>query len=349
MAGLETVTMSYHLGVDAGGTSTRAVVLSSAGLCSGVGRSGSGNPIASGPVVAAASLREAVTAALSAAAVPGEAITSTAIAMAGGSGVAQGGEVAATIREALLGAGVTAPLRVEADLLALFLSGTAHPHGYALVCGTGAAAVRVHDREVVATGDGLGWLLGDDGSGFWIGREVVRAAAADLDGTAPATPLTELVLTRLEVADTARFSRGSAGGAERDQRLQALVTRVYALRPVALARLAPLAFEAAALDDPVTADIITRAGRALAHTLEAVRAPGAPGPVVVGGGVITAQPALRAALRGSWSEAESAAPFVVVNDGLVGAGVLALRAAGVACDDDRFAAITSSLARLFAG
>lgn len=335
MTGLETVTMSFHLGVDAGGTSTRAVVLSSAGRCRGLGRSGSGNPIASGPAVAAASLREASASALSAAGVTGDAITSTAIAMAGGSSVTAGGPVAATMREALLSTGITAPMTVEADLLALFLSGTAHQAGYALVCGTGAAAVRVDHGEVVATADGLGWLLGDDGSGFWIGREATRAVAADLDGRAPATVLTETVLTALEVAG--------------DERLHALVTRVYTLRPVQLARLAPLAFEAAAQGDPVAASIVTRAGQALARTLDAVAIPGPPGPVVVGGGVLTAQPALRAALRDSWSQAQEAAPFVVVNDGLAGAGVLALRAAGVTADRGRFAAITTSLARLRSG
>ena len=183
-----------HLGIDAGGTSTRAVVVDPDGHCLGHGRSGSGNPISSGPHVAAASLREAAEQALAAAGLPGSAVGSTSVAMAGGSRIAEDDEVAATIRGALVAAGVHASLAVEPDLLALYFSGTHEPSGYALVAGTGAAAVRVVEGEVVATCDGLGWLLGDGGSGFWIGREVVRAVCADLDGRGPSTALTPLLL-----------------------------------------------------------------------------------------------------------------------------------------------------------
>src|SRR4051794_33777958 len=108
-----------HLGIDAGGTSTRAVVLDADGHCLGRGRSGSGNPISSGPHVAAASLRHAAEQALAAAGLPGSAVVSTSVAMAGGSRIAEDDEVAATIRGALVAAGVHASLAVEPDLLAL--------------------------------------------------------------------------------------------------------------------------------------------------------------------------------------------------------------------------------------
>ena len=185
-------------------------MLDSDGRCLGHGRSGSGNPISSGPHVAAASLRAAAEQALAAAGLPGSAVGSTSVAMAGGSRVAEDDEVAATIRGALVAAGVHASLAVEPDLLALYFSGTHEPSGYALVAGTGAAAVRVVDGEVAATCDGLGWLLGDGGSGFWIGREVVRAVCADLDGRGPGTALTPLLLEAAPADDAPPPSRVAA-------------------------------------------------------------------------------------------------------------------------------------------
>ena len=60
-------------------------------------------------------------------------------------------------------------------------------------------AARVGDGRVDATCDGVGWLLGDRGSGFWIGHRVVRAAAAALDESGAPTTLVELVLTEVGI------------------------------------------------------------------------------------------------------------------------------------------------------
>ena len=335
-----------HLGIDAGGTSTRAVVLDSGGRCLGHGRSGSGNPISAGPVVAATSMRDAVEQALASAGLPGSAVSSTSVAMAGGSRVAEDDEVAATLRGALVTAGVSAALTVEPDLLALYFSGAHEPSGYALVAGTGAAAVRVVDGEVVATCDGLGWLLGDDGSGFWIGREVVRAVSGDLDGRAPGTALTSLLLEAVPRAAPSTVAALAPGDVQ-PPGLRHLVRELYAAPPVHLARFAPLAFAAVAtVDDAVAADIIARAGHALSNTLAATLLPDLDGPVVLGGSVLVHQGALADRVRASLESAGRSMSIRVVTDGLVGAAVLALRRSGVAVDAATFATVTDSLARL---
>src|SRR5438132_902928 len=38
----------------------------------------------------------------------------------------------------------------------------------------------VADLDGVGVADGLGWLLGDEGSGFWLGREALRATLENL-------------------------------------------------------------------------------------------------------------------------------------------------------------------------
>ncbi|MEO7753966.1 MAG: BadF/BadG/BcrA/BcrD ATPase family protein [Terracoccus sp.] len=334
-----------HLGIDAGGTSTRAVVVTEAGECIGLGRSGSGNPISSGPTVAAASVRAATAEALAAADLPGSAVGTTAIAMAGGSAEDRVEASGTGVRSALLPLGVARTPTIEKDLLALYCSGSFEPDGYAMVSGTGAAAVRVADGDVVAICDGLGWLLGDDGSGFWVGREVVRAVAAALDGRGPRTALTGLLLSGLSLPEP-----GTTWARDHDGALPGLVAHVYDLPPVALARFAPLAFEAARADgrdgsDEVAAEIVDRAGHLLARTLSAVVTPEVPGPVVLGGSVLAHQPAVRDVLSAHLLEVGHPGALVVVPDGLAGAAVIALRRAGVVVDASVFARITTSLAR----
>lgn len=66
-----------------------------------------------------------------------------------------------------------------------------------LVAGTGAIAAEVRDLRLDRVADGHGWLLGDAGSGFWLGREAVRGLLADLDAGRAPTPLGRQVLTDL--------------------------------------------------------------------------------------------------------------------------------------------------------
>ena len=171
--------------------------------------------------------------------------------------------VAAEIRRRLAGIGLDAPLVFESDLLATYFSGTHRPDGYAVIAGTGAGAIRVEDGRQVAVADALGWLLGDEGSGFWIGQRVVRAALADLDGRGPSTALTPLLLARLGVP-----APSDAGDREP---IMAVVRALYAGPPVRLADYAGLVFE---VNGDETADrILDDAAAALARTLAAVRSP----------------------------------------------------------------------------
>lgn len=50
-----------------------------------------------------------------------------------------------------------------------------------VIAGTGSVAARIEDHRLVASAGGHGWLLGDEGSAFWLGREAVRATLHALD------------------------------------------------------------------------------------------------------------------------------------------------------------------------
>jgi glucosamine kinase len=318
------------LAVDAGGTSTRAVVLDASGRVFGYGRAGGGNPTSAGVTEAVTAIGVAAGQAVSPVGHPRDRESVAVVAMAGEQGVAFVEQL--TVRLAGLGFG---RVTRQPDLLGVFHSGTPASQGYAMIAGTGTVAARVRDGRLERVVGGRGWLLGDAGSGFWIGHRVARAVVEALDGQGPATALTELVLSSLAI----EAELSSPGG--RIEAIRRMVSTVYARRPVQLSELAPLAF--AAYDDPVARGILTAAAGALAELVATTRADDLAGPLVVGGsvmvnGVLAAPPELRQIALPNPAE------VIPVSDGVVGAAVLALRAAGLTVDAALFHTLQSGVA-----
>lgn len=372
------VTMHNYLAIDAGGTSTRAVLLDSSGHCFGYGTAGAGNPVSRGFPAAVESLWQASSNALGG---TPRTISQALLAMAGASM-----ELPTHLfRERFMTLGLTGNVMIESDLLAAFYSGTHQDDGCALIAGTGAVGARIAHAQLVAVTDGMGWLLGDNGSGFWLGQQVARAVAAALDGRGRPTVLTELLLAELDIPlDSSQRSQG------RLRAQQQLILKTYQLSPVELSRFAPLVF--AATQDAVAGEIVDEAARYLAQTLLAVAgntvdgradvpAAGAVGgesgttrsraelakqPLIFGGSVLTKGGTVAAAVMeqlasdrsgrstssgtaaipGMNSEPTLAASPVLVEDGVVGAAVLALKRNGITVDAAIFARVQDSLAAL---
>jgi glucosamine kinase len=328
----ETVTMLSVLAIDAGGTSTRAVIVDEHGRCLGFGAAGGGNPISAGFEAALDSLAAATSMALASS--PGiEAISSALIAMAGATSRMPRQEL--TRRFTALG--VRGELALESDLLAMFRSGTLSDDGYALIAGTGSVAARIEAGRLGTVSGGAGWLLGDGGSGFWIGHRVARAVVASLDGHGPATALTPALLSAVGLTATGERAHGRA------RVLLELIDALYAMPPVELSGFAPLAFQER--DDAVAHEILQGAAAELVDTLAAIRPAHAGGPVVLGGSILGAMAhgnpvaqALSSALRG--------AQLIQARDGVVGAAVLALTRAGVSVDAAMQDRIGRDVARL---
>jgi len=310
----------HLLALDAGGTSTRAVVLDRRGTCRGTGHAGPGNPTSSGTATALASLGRAAADALASAGLSAERVGGVVVAIAG----AERGLPPSAFAAAVGYTGPLTRLRRVGDLLAMYSSGTAESAGAGLVCGTGSVAGRIADGELLRVVGGSGWLLGDAGSGYWAGLQVVRAAVADLDGSGEPTALTAAVLAAEGIAPGPSARQG------RPEHLHELLDVVYARPPLNLARSASLAFVAAAgpAPDPVALRIVTGVGDALAALLRALRLE-AGTTLVAGGstwrrGVVESgaprSPALTAALEGL-----AVRP---AEDGLLGAAVLSLRLDG---------------------
>jgi N-acetylglucosamine kinase-like BadF-type ATPase len=288
--------MDLVLGVDAGGTASRAVLATSDGTVVGRGTAGPGNPISAGSAAAVAigtAIRQAL-AHLSP--------TSVTAAVLGVSGVASASDPAALVlvpmwREL----GLTCPLTIVGDVVTAFAAGAPDPSGTVLIAGTGAIAARITGYRVTATADGLGWLLGDEGSGRWIGLQTVRAAVRDWS-----SPLGRLVAAR----------SGARSPEEAVRWAQSLpFGEIGALTPPVCA--------AAREGAPGAARIIASAVGHLIATLDELAAPG---PVVLAGGLLVTDTPVRDGVLGVLAKRE--VPTGTARDPAAGAAWLAARHLG---------------------
>ncbi|PZF85820.1 N-acetylglucosamine kinase [Micromonospora deserti] len=303
------------VGLDVGGTSTRAAALTLAGRRLGTGCAGGGNPTSHGAERAAAELLAALRQAL--ADVDPARVRAGTIGLAGAARLLADPAGRDTFDRAWREAGLRCPYTVHGDALVAYASGTASPDGTVLIAGTGAIAAQVRDLRLDRVADGHGWLLGDAGSGFWLGREAVRRLLADLDRGRTPGQLTAAVLAELlgsaEVADRPRDTV--------DTVIQAVTRRP----PVELARLAPLVVAAAQAGEPVAAGLIAEAAAHLAESVTRIRPVDADSPIVLGGGLLTGDTPLAAGVRGEIGRRWPAAPLRSAGDGAAAAAWLAAR------------------------
>jgi N-acetylglucosamine kinase-like BadF-type ATPase len=266
------------LGGDLGGTSTRIVVADHEGNVVGRGSAAGGNPT-SHPASAAANFGQALHAAL--AGLDPTAVKAAVIGAAGGSALARA-EVRAQFDAAWHGAGLTGEPHFIGDLEVAFASGTPEPDGVVLIAGTGSAAGLVRDHQLVRTADGHGWLLGDDGSGFWLGREAVRSVLRKLDLGEPIGVLGEAVVQAvLPDRDEHAIAQREGYDVLRDD----LIRTVNSRPPVMLAELAKTVVWAFEQNDETAHALVKRAAELLTETVGRLTTTSDKGPLVLAGSV----------------------------------------------------------------
>jgi N-acetylglucosamine kinase-like BadF-type ATPase len=303
------------LGLDIGGTATRALVATEHGERLGSGQGPGGNPTSHGAERSAAALLTALGQAL-AGVDPGRVGAAT-LGVAGGQRLAADPQARAAFDGAWRAAGLRCPYTIVSDALVAYAAGTAATAGTVLIAGTGAIAAAVRDGALDRVADGHGWLLGDAGSGFWLGREAVRVALSELDRRAPLAQLSTMVLVEL---------LGSAEIAPRPREtVAALVQRVIAAPPVALAALAPLVMRGYGESDPTAIALVRTAADHLVSTVHIVRGAGDDTPIVLAGGLLAADCPLGIEVRGRLAQAWPAAPRPSAGDGAAAAAWLAIR------------------------
>jgi len=131
-------------------------------------------------------------------------------------------------------------------------AGSVRKSGLVALSGTGSDVFYVVDGKNIAMVGGWGPILGDDGSGSWIGQRAIRAVVRAHDGWDEHTALEELI--------------ANAWSLERGWDMVGLVYQSPSpFRKVA--SLAPIVCEAAATGDRVATGILAEAGRLLARQM----------------------------------------------------------------------------------
>lgn len=320
------------LAIDVGGSTSRATLVDMSGNCLGQGKNRGGNPGSNPPDQAAAAIIAAAEAAVADAGISLN-IEVALLAMAG----PRVNAAQARIEEAFRALGLSGPLVFSGDLNALLPSVTAATSGYCIVCGTGAGAVRVRNGEIEKVVDAAGWLLGDLGSGYWLGHQAAIAVTAALERRGPKTALTEAILDSLNISATdERVCNG------RSRPLRLLIDAIYSMRPIELAKFAPLVI--ANRKDQVAAGLLAQAERYLLADFQQLFTPDLTGPVVLGGGIAAHLSGLPSAIAKVIRTAGYEPDIRLSGDSSVGAVVLALRHQGVIVDEAMLKAVAASLA-----
>lgn len=281
------------LGVDGGGTKTLAVVVDADGQERGRGMAGGANYNTLGLDTALANLRAAVHAALAAA----QAAPPIAAAWIGLAGVDRAADRALLLPR-------LAPLARVVHLgndAELALSALPAGVGVALIAGTGSIALGRDPAGATARAGGWGHILGDEGSGYDIGRNALCAALRASDGRGPATSLLPRILARWELPIA-----------------EALLSRVYPAGDKAdIAALAPLALDAATDGDPVAHAIVRRAAAELAvaasTVAHALAFPDGRAPLALGGALLVHAAPLRDGVLRRLRRGLDLGPVVVVD------------------------------------
>lgn len=261
-------------GIDGGQSSTRCVLATDDGELLGFGR---GGPLihlsaVGGETQFVSSIQESVTAAWQSASCQPLPITAAVI---GATGIFEDTIESITATRLLSAADVlspqqsdpTDPLTADTEkvpmihvcsdaLIALFGAHAGEP-GIMVISGTGTIAYGMdHGGNIVRSG-GWGWLIGDEGSAYAIGRSALRAALYAFDGMGAQTQLQTLVAEYFAVSELHDVKRlyfapefGAAG----------------------FAKLAPLVSTAVANGDTVAQAILIESGEALAREALAVAA-----------------------------------------------------------------------------
>lgn len=261
--------MKLFLGVDGGQSSTTALIADETGRVLGAGTGGPCNHVgaAEGRQKLARAVGECVGVACAQAGLDADSVRFAAACFGMSGGPAD--------KQAILGEILRADrLLVTTDAVIALAGATAGRPGIIAIAGTGSIAFGRNAAGRWARAGGWGYIFGDEGGGFDITRQALRAALRYEEGWGPATALHRVLL-----AET--------GAADANDLLHRFYTQEWP-RP-RVAKLAPLVDRAAREGDAVALGVIEGAARQLAALAASVRGqlwqPGEPANVAYIGGV----------------------------------------------------------------
>jgi N-acetylglucosamine kinase-like BadF-type ATPase len=185
------------LAVDAGGTKTAAWLVDldqpESRRVLGRGRAGAGNPLSVGFDEATRALTAAIAAARNDANYPGGRVARLILSMAGAANESVGKQFVDWVRSL----GLAEQVAVVSDVLPVLAAGTPHCVGIAVIAGTGSVAFGRNAEGETQLCGGWGYLLGDEGSGYYVGHLAIWRALNKLELNSIPDPLTAAILGAL--------------------------------------------------------------------------------------------------------------------------------------------------------
>ena len=257
------------LALDAGGTKTDALLATAEGEVLGYLRAGAGNYQSVGLEI----VRRRYTALIDQLLTTNALRERLAVTVCGLSGLDR--PLDAERLRAIIEPLTPAPVQLMNDAFLILRAGTSDGVGIALVSGTGSNCVGVNASGVRDRVGGLAYEMGDDGGGYDIGVNALRAAFQGADGRGSQTTLSAAIRARFGI-----------------ERLDDLVDLMLhdCEEPLDFAALTPLVFEHAAAEDIVSCRILKEAGEMLANSVNTLATrlftADAHFPVVLGGSVL---------------------------------------------------------------
>ncbi len=236
----------FVMGVDGGATKTLAAVLDLRKQTLHLGHGGSSNPDAVGAHAATGSLVKATDEAIGRAGVEREQLDAAVLAIAGTDTDA----VAVHVRERC-----PASWLVVNDVVGAWAAATDARPGVGVISGTGSNVLGIGQDGRAWRAGGWGHVLGDEGSGYWLAVQSIKAALADREASGPQTALSAAAIEFFDVRS-----------------VEALATLVYA-KPLSKGDLAAFAIETARVayaGDEVARGLYVRAAEELARQIAAV-------------------------------------------------------------------------------
>lgn len=246
----------FWLGVDGGGTNSRAVILDGTGTILGEGRSDAANLLRVGLEKAAKHVFQAVGAACREAEIEASQIAAACIGLAGVSQAHYHRQMLDALKAKLPIPAIT----LETDARVALAGATGNQPGVVIIAGTGSIACGINSSGQFARAGGWGPMMGDEGSGSYIGRRTLEAVMMSYDFRGEATSMTAPVLRHFGVSSPPELTTVIYDSSSKEK----------GEVPSKIAQLSPIAVKEAQEGDQVAARILCDAACELSKTAIAV-------------------------------------------------------------------------------
>ncbi len=190
--------MNYFLAVDGGGTKTDVLCANEQGEVIGTGSSGPTNLTVTSVGAASFNLLEAIRQATEH--LPDDKQFSRLVMGLAGMDTKKEHDMASSVFKSSLAPLPIAEMVLVNDSIIALANGTSANNRMVLISGTGTISFGQNEKGVTARTSGMDYLLTDQGSGYYIGRQVLREAVKSYDGRCEKSLLEELVCQHFKIA-----------------------------------------------------------------------------------------------------------------------------------------------------